>query len=309
VRRLLRTRTRRLAAALITAAAALLTLLGLLAPGVSYAAGQSTTAALAPASAALGADCLGVTPAVFPAVGFITDPDRSQAGHLWWRTEDGGVCIGTVVEFVQYNITATKTWRVIVYSAAYPQGQVVAARTFTLGQGWYYFGFGVHQVFPGLSRVCITADDSFGVSCIDIGQSQLRTFRAAGWRGAAGWLARPVGWARPVQGRRRSTALAAFAMITANGGIASATAETTIAAVTEYRSRTAQETTNNPMHTAMSTRYRRLSRREGCGPGRSGSDGCDPDGSGSCGCGPDGSGLADPSRSCPSPAASSLSLP
>jgi len=88
----------------------------------------------------------------------------------------------------------------------------------------------------------------------------------------------------PVQGRRRSTALAAFAMITANGGITSATAETTIAAVTEYRSSTAQERTNNPMQTVMSTRYRRLSRRDGCGPG---------------GCGPGGRGAADPSRSPP----------
>jgi len=168
VRRLLRTRTRRLAAALITAATLLSALLALLMPGVSYAAGQST------------AGCTGVTAAVFPAVGFITDPDRNQAGHLWWRPESGGVCIGTVVEFVQYNTTQTKTWQVIVYSAGHPGGQVVAARTFSLGPGWYYFGFGVHQVISGLSQVCITADDSFGVSCIDIGQSQLRTLRAAG---------------------------------------------------------------------------------------------------------------------------------
>jgi hypothetical protein len=236
VRRLLRTRTGRPTAALITAAAALpamLTLLALLAPGVSYAADQSTAAAQAPSSPALAVGgCTGVTPAVFPAVGFITDPGRNQAGHLWWRPEAGGVCIGTVVEFVQYNTTQTKTWRVIVYSAGHPRGQVVAARTFSLGPGWYYFGFGVHQVFSGLSQVCITADDSFGVSCIDISQSQLRQ----------------------VQGRRRSTALAAFAMITANGGITSATAETAIAAVSEYRSRTAQEMTNIPMQIVMSTR-------------------------------------------------------
>jgi hypothetical protein len=83
-------------------------------------------------------------------------------------------------------------------------------------------------------------------------------------------------------------------MITANGGITSATAETTIAAATEYRSSTAQERTNNPMQTVMSTRYRRLSRRDGCGPGS---------------CGPDGCGAADPSRSPPLSVASSSPLP
>lgn len=54
--------------------------------------------------------------------------------------------------------------------------------------------------------------------------------------------------------RRRSVALAAFAMIAANGGITSATAETMTAAVTEYRSRTAQARTNKPMQTVMSTK-------------------------------------------------------
>jgi hypothetical protein len=175
VRRILRTstvrrlprrlRSRWLAAALITGAVALLV------PGVSYVtASQSSPVSLAvadqPASAGVGAGCLGVTPAVIPALGFITDPSRSQAGHLWWRPEAGGVCIGSVIEWVQYNSTTTKTWRVIVYSAAYPNGQVVASRTFTLGQGWYWWSFGVHQVFSGLSAVCVTADDSFGVPCL-----------------------------------------------------------------------------------------------------------------------------------------------
>src|SRR5580700_4125459 len=72
-------------------------------------------------------------------------------------------------------------------------------------------------------------------------------------------------------GRRRSVALATFAMITANGGITSAMADRTIAAVVEYRSTTAQDRTNNPMQTVMSARYRRLSRRDGCGPTSSGS--------------------------------------
>ena len=140
-------------------------LVALLAPGVSYTiAGQA-----GPAAVAADVGCLGVTPAVIPALGFITNPSRTQAGHLWWRAEPGGTCIGTVVEWVQYNTTATKTWRVIVYSAQHPGGQVVAQQTFTLSQGWYWWSFGVHQVFAGLSAVCITADDSFGVPCLHFG--------------------------------------------------------------------------------------------------------------------------------------------
>ena len=110
---------------------------------------------------------------MFPALGFITNSARTQGGHLWWRRSAAGtsVCIGTVVEWVQYNVTAAKTWRVIVYSAAHPGGQVVASRTFTLGQGWYFWSFGVHQAYSGLSAVSVTADDSFGVSCIPFDQS------------------------------------------------------------------------------------------------------------------------------------------
>ena len=143
-----------LAAALIFGATALLL------PRVSYAPASQSAPATATAA------CRGVTPATIPAVGFITNPSRSQGGHLWWRPAGGGVCIGTVISWVQYNTTATKTWRVIVYSAAHRGGQVVAQRTFTLGQGWYWWSFGVHQVFTGLSAVCVTADDSFGVACV-----------------------------------------------------------------------------------------------------------------------------------------------
>ena len=146
--------------------------LALLVPGVSYAtASQSrpATATAAVASTVSTAGCLGVTPAMFPAVGFITNPSRSQGGHLWWRPSAGGTCIGSVIEWVQYNTTATKTWRVIVYSAQHPNGQVVAQRTFTLNRGWYWWSFGVHQVFSGLSAVCITASDSFGAPCLHFG--------------------------------------------------------------------------------------------------------------------------------------------
>ena len=154
-----------LAAALITAAVALL------APGMSYVtAGQSgaatatTTAAMNPATAG----CRGVSQAFFPAMGFITNPGRAQGGHLWWRrSADGGsVCIGTVIMWVQYNATAAKTWRVIVYSAKHPGGLTVASRTFTLKRGWYWWGFGVHQAYQDLSAVCVTASESFGMSCV-----------------------------------------------------------------------------------------------------------------------------------------------
>jgi hypothetical protein len=149
--------------------------LALLVPSVSFAAASqsrpATTTATTAATADVAVGCRGVTPAIFPAAGFITNPSRSQAGHLWWRPSTGGICIGTVIEWVQYNTTATKTWRVIVYSAQHPNGQVVAQRTFTLGPGWYWWSFGVHQVFSELSAVCITADDSFGAPCLHFGSS------------------------------------------------------------------------------------------------------------------------------------------
>ena len=166
-------RTRRLTGRWLTAVL-IVGAVALLAPGVSYAtasqSSQSSQRASQSSPAAVG--CTGVTPALFPAVGFITNSARTQGGHLWWRRSAAGtsVCIGTVVEWVQYNATAAKTWRVIIYSASHPGGQVVASRTFTLGRGSYFWSFGVHQAYSGLSAVCITADDSFGVPCIQFGQ-------------------------------------------------------------------------------------------------------------------------------------------
>jgi hypothetical protein len=156
-----------LAAMLITAAVALL------APGVTYVtAGRSSTPAAATTTATMtaattAAGCRGVTQALLPANGFITNASRAQGGHLWWhRPADGSVCIGTVIMWVQYNATAAKTWRVIVYSARHPGGLTVASRTFTLKRGWYWWGFGVHQAYQGLSAVCVTATESFGMSCV-----------------------------------------------------------------------------------------------------------------------------------------------
>ncbi len=156
-----------LAAALITGGVALL------APGVSYVTASPSAPPAAQRAAALAAQtatdgCRGVTPAIFPAQGFITNPARTQGGHLWWRHAGDGtsVCIGTVVEWVQYNVTTTKTWRVIVYTAQNPGGVTIARQTFTLGRGVYFWGFGVHRVFSGLSAVCLTATESFGMSCV-----------------------------------------------------------------------------------------------------------------------------------------------
>ena len=109
----------------------------------------------------------GVTQALLPANGLITSPGRAQGGHLWWhRSADGSVCVGTVIMWVQYNTTAARTWRVIVYSARHPGGLAVASRAFTLKRGWYWWGFGVHQAYQGLSAVCVTATESFGMSCV-----------------------------------------------------------------------------------------------------------------------------------------------
>lgn len=138
---------------LITAAVAVL------APGISFAAASQDGAALA--------TCTGVHPVTFPAAGFIADPAHTQGGHTWWRRQaSGSICVGTVVEFVRYPAAATKTWRVIAYWAQHPDGRVVASGTFTLNRGWYLSVFRVRAAFPGLTRVCITASDSFGTPCL-----------------------------------------------------------------------------------------------------------------------------------------------
>jgi hypothetical protein len=155
-----------LAAVLITTA------VGLLAPGVTYiTAGRSSTTTATTTAATTAAGCRGVTPALLPASGFVTNPSRTQGGHLWWqRSADGGsVCIGTVIMWVQYNTTAAKTWQVTIYSARHPAGLIVASRTFSLKRGWYWWGFGVHQYYQGLNAVCLSATESFGMSCINIG--------------------------------------------------------------------------------------------------------------------------------------------
>jgi len=61
---------------------------------------------------------------------------------------------------------ARRRRRVIVYSARHPGGLTVASRAFTLQRGWHWRGFGVHRSFRDLSAVCVTATESFGMSCV-----------------------------------------------------------------------------------------------------------------------------------------------
>lgn len=143
-----------------------------LAPATSWAAVQPAAAGPAATTGPAGATatgCRGVTTAKFPARGFITDAGRNQGGHLWWRATGAGTCIGTVVEDVQYNAEATQTWRVIVYDSRFPGGDTVARKVVTAGAGEQSGAFGVHQVFDGLTSVCVTANDAFGTSCISFG--------------------------------------------------------------------------------------------------------------------------------------------
>lgn len=151
-----------LAAALITVAVTLL------APSASYA--DAVPPGTRQPATAMTDGCRGITPAMFPAQGFIASPRRDQGGHLWWRGAPDGVitCIGTVVEFVHYTapVPQAKTWQVTIYDALHPEGQVAARQTFTEPVGWWLYPFGIHRAYQGLTKVCLTATDAFGTSCI-----------------------------------------------------------------------------------------------------------------------------------------------
>lgn len=133
-------------------------------PGITYA----TASQASPASSQQDTtSCRGLTEEILPATGFISDQERDSGGHFWWRAEpENSVCVGTVVEYVQYNVSATKTWQVTVYDTQNPNGLNVGTETFTLNAGWYLWPFRVREAFAGLSAVCVTATDSFGNSCI-----------------------------------------------------------------------------------------------------------------------------------------------
>jgi hypothetical protein len=56
------------------------------------------------------------------------------------------------VEFARYTTTAARQWKVIVYDASHPGGQVAAGQAFTLPRGSYFWPFPVHQAYRGAAR-------------------------------------------------------------------------------------------------------------------------------------------------------------
>ena len=148
-------------------AAAVAAATAVLSPAITYA----TASQASPAAPASQQSCRGLTEELLPATGFISDQERDSGGHFWWRAEpENSVCVGTVVEYVQYNVTATKTWQVTVYDTQNPNGLTVGTETFTLNAGWYLWPFRVREAFAGLSAVCVAATDSFGSSCVHFTQ-------------------------------------------------------------------------------------------------------------------------------------------
>ena len=116
--------------AVLTAAVALLALTGLVLP----AAGAK--AAVAQPASPAGAGCKGVTLAVFPAQGVISDPGQAEGGRLWWQNTAAGICIGTVIENVELTAAApARTLRLIVVDTAEPGGLTVAKMPVTAGRG------------------------------------------------------------------------------------------------------------------------------------------------------------------------------
>ena len=132
-------------------------------------------AALAQAASPAGAGCKGVTPAVIPAQGAITNPGQTEGGHFWWRPAGGGTCIGTVVEDVVLTAAApSRTLRVIVFDAAEPGGLTIAKMEVNAGPGPQSRAFAIHQVFTGLTAVCLAATSpavpSPDMPCFQFGQ-------------------------------------------------------------------------------------------------------------------------------------------
>jgi len=132
-------------------------------------------AALAQAASPAGAGCKGVTPAVIPAQGVVTNAAQTEGGHFWWRPAGGGTCIGTVVEDVVLTAAApSRTLRVIVFDAAEPGGLTIAKMQVDAGPGPQSRAFAIHQVFAGLTAVCLAATSpavpSPDLPCFQFGQ-------------------------------------------------------------------------------------------------------------------------------------------
>jgi hypothetical protein len=131
--------------------------------------------AIAQATSTASTGCNGVTPAVIPAQGAITNPGQTEGGHFWWRLVGGGTCIGTVVENVVLTAAApSRTLRVIVFDAAEPGGLTIAKMQVSAAPGPQSRAFAIHQVFAGLTAVCLAATSSAVPSpdmpCFQFGQ-------------------------------------------------------------------------------------------------------------------------------------------
>lgn len=163
---------------------------------------------MAPAYAASRAPvgCLGVTRVAISPQGVIINAAGTEGGHLWWRDAGAGICVGTVVEDVQVAAaTPTLTLRVIVFDTADPGGLTVARQQIVAVPGPVTRAFGIHQVFPGLTAVCLAATSSVVPSpdmpCTVFGQpgpAQQFTQSATGpqspsWQEFA-WPQIPVSW-------------------------------------------------------------------------------------------------------------------
>lgn len=147
----------------------LLVLAAIVLPG----AGKGLTAARAAIQAPSG--CRGVTLAVIPAQGAVSNSARTEGGRLWWRDAGGGrACIGTVIEDVVFTAAAPSRWlRVVVFDSADPGGLTVARQQVTAPAGTVSRAFGIHEVFSGLTAVCLAATSpvvpSPDLPCVDFG--------------------------------------------------------------------------------------------------------------------------------------------
>jgi hypothetical protein len=126
--------------------------------GLAVAVAAGPDAALAQTASQTAAGCKGVTPAVIPAQGVISNPGQTEGGHFWWQNTNGGTCVGTVIEDVELTAAApTRTLRVIVFDTADPGGLTVARMQATGSPGPQSLAFGIHQVFAGLTSLCLAA--------------------------------------------------------------------------------------------------------------------------------------------------------
>jgi hypothetical protein len=159
---------RRLAALLTATLAALIAILSL------SGGGQQLTLAKTSSQARVG--CRGLTRAAIPAQGVIVNPGQGEGGHLWWQDTSSGTCVGTVIEHVEFTAAApARTLRVIVFDTADPGGLTIARTQVTAAPGPESQAFAIHQVFTGLTAVCLAATSlvvaSPDMPCVSFGRA------------------------------------------------------------------------------------------------------------------------------------------